>query len=320
MKNRKAICIIIFCIFLCLQLTGCDLSEDRSDRSGSTGAYGTANVPPLVEQWRDDVEKYARKYGVEEYVELLLAMIAQESGGDADRYPDIMQSSESAGDSPNTISDPQASLDQGIKYFASLVEAGKAAGVDTDTIIQSYNFGGGYITYVSNNYNKKHSEEAARAFSSMMAARMGWSNYGDVKYVEHVRSFMNMASEGDAIENYDRMYAMMKEYEGVPYVFGGESKSGIDCSAMSQKLYQSIGITLPRVANDQYNAVNHVSESEAKPGDLIFFTGTYDAGAYITHVGVYTGNGQFFHAGGSHCQFSSLSGYYRDHFAGFGRY
>lgn len=56
-----------------------------------------ANVSPLVEQWRSDVERYAQKYGVSEYVELILAMIAQESGGDADRYPDIMQSSESAG-------------------------------------------------------------------------------------------------------------------------------------------------------------------------------------------------------------------------------
>jgi len=311
-RIKKYIQSTVLFFLVIVQITGCNFQDEDNP-------YGAANVSPLVEQWRSDVERYAEKYGVSEYVELILAMIAQESGGDADRYPDIMQSSESAGNSPNAINDPQKSMDQGIRYFASLVQSGKEAGVDIDTILQSYNFGGGYIPFVRDHYGGKHSEAAARVFSSNMAAKMGWSSYGDVKYVEHVRSHMHMASSGNAVENYDAMHQMMKEYEGVPYVFGGTSKSGIDCSAMSQKLYQAIGISIPRTAQEQYNAVSHISESEARPGDLVFFTGTYNAGCYITHVGVYTGNGQFFHAGGSHCQFSSLSGYYREHLAGFGR-
>lgn len=311
MKQKKKRMCFLLIVLLVLQIAGCEPVEEH--------LYGSANVSPLVEQWRTYVQEYTQKYGIGEYAELLLAMIAQESGGDADRYPDILQCSESAGASPNSITDPLASLEQGVRYFASLVEQGKAAGVDIDTALQSYNFGGGYINYVRDNYGGKHSEEAARSFSGMMAAKMGWSSYGDVKYVEHVRSHMHMAAPGDAVENYDAMYAMMKEYENVPYVFGGDSKSGIDCSAMSRKLYQAIGITLPRIAQAQYDAVSHISESQARPGDLIFFTGTYDAGSYITHVGVYTGNGQFFHAGGSCCQFSTLSGYYREHFVCFGR-
>ena len=265
------------------------------------------------------VQEYAQKYGVGEYVEILLAMIAQESGGDSDRYPDIMQCSESAGMAPNSITDPLVSLEQGIRYFAALAESGKKAGVDMDTVIQSYNFGGGYIGYVRDHYGGKHSEEAARSFSGMMAARAGWSGYGDVKYVEHVRSHIHTSPAGGAMENYEAMYAVMKEYENVPYVFGGTSKSGIDCSAMSQKLYQSVGISLPRTAQEQYDAVSHISESQARPGDLVFFTATYNAGTLITHVGVYTGNGQFFHAGGSRCQFSALSGYYREKLVCFGR-
>lgn len=303
--------VIFLILAMVLQLAGCEFPEDDM--------YGTANVSPLVEQWRPYVQEYAQKYGVSEYVEILLAMIAQESGGDSSRYPDIMQCSESAGMAPNSITDPLVSLDQGIRYFAALTESGKQAGVDIDTVIQSYNFGGGYITYVRDHCGGKHSEEAARGFSNIMAARVGWSSYGDVKYVEHVRSHMHMASSSGAIENYGAMYAVMKEYENVPYVFGGTSKSGIDCSAMSQKLYQSVGLSLPRTAQAQYDTVTHISESEARPGDLIFFTGTYNAGTFITHVGVYTGNGQFFHAGGNHCQFSSLSGYYREKFVCFGR-
>lgn len=310
-KKLKGILTFLLAFVFVLPLSGCECEDSEQ--------YGKAEVSPLVEQWRADVERIAAKHGISEYVELLLAMIAQESGGDAERYPDIMQSSESAGNSPNTITDPIQSLEQGIGYFATLVRSGKEAGVDDDTILQSYNFGGGYIGYVKEKYAGKHSEESARSFSSMMAAKLGWNNYGDVKYVEHVHSHMSFQTTGEAINNFEAMYAVMKEYEGVPYLFGGTTKAGIDCSAMSQKLYQAVGISLPRTAQSQYEAVEHISESKMKKGDLVFFTGTYNAGSYITHVGVYVGDNQFFHAGGNRCQFSELSGYYREHLAGFGR-
>lgn len=308
MKLKRKICILLVVILTVFQFTGCEFENST---------YGTANVPPMVEQWRSLVERYADEYGISEYVELILAMIMQESGGNAERTPDIMQCSESAGMAPNSIQDPEASIRQGVRYLASLVQAGEEAGVDQKTVIQSYNFGGGYISFIAAR-GGKHSESLARQYSSSMAARYGWSSYGDVKYVEHVYSHMNFDTVTTG-EGYDAMYAVMKEYEGVPYLFGGESKAGIDCSAMSQKIYQAAGITIPRTAQAQYDACTHISESEARAGDLIFFTGTYNAGTYITHVGVYTGNNMFFHAGGSQCQFSQFSGYYREHFAGFGR-
>jgi len=307
----KRIMNILMVLSLCLLITGCEFEEDE--------LYGTANVSPLVERWREDVERIAMEYEISEHVELILAMIAQESGGNSEKYPDILQSSESAGLPPGAITDPIKSLEQGIKYFASLIDSGKKARVDMDTILQSYNFGGGYIPYIQNNYAGKHSETAARAFSTQMAAKMGWSKYGDVKYVEHVHSHMNMTSSGNAVEGYDAMYKVMKEYEGVPYLFAGTSKRGIDCSAMTQVLYREIGISLPRTAQSQYDFVRHISEDQARPGDLVFFTKTYNSGTFITHVGVYTGNGRFFHAGGTQCQFSDLQGYYRQHFVGFGR-
>lgn len=311
MKRWKKLGSVFLIILLIFQMTGCEDWEEQM--------YGTANVSPLVEQWRFSVEEYASEYGISEYVELLLAMIAQESGGDAERHPDILQSSESMGAAPNTITDPQLSLRQGIQYFASLVEKGKKAGVDQNTILQAYNFGGSYISYIRDNYDGEHSEDAARAFSNWMKEKLGWSSYGDVKYVEHVYSHMFMETSDTAAENYALMYAVMKEYEGVPYLFGGDSKAGIDCSAMVRKIYQAVGISLPRTAQEQYDAVRHVDESQVRAGDLVFFTGTYNAGKYITHVGVYTGNGQFYHAGGDKCQFSSLTGYYEERFVCFGR-
>ena len=314
MKKCKKLQLCILVLLLLFQLSACEYEE-----TGGYGEYGTANVSPMVERWRNDVERIAAKNGVSEYVELLLAVIAQESGGNAERYPDIMQSSESAGNAPNTIDDPIESLEQGIQYFAGLVERGKEAGVDIETVLQSYNFGGGYIGYIKDNYNGKHSESTARAFSQLMASRLGWNSYGDVKYVEHVYSHMNRNQGGGTHGKYEQMYAVMQEYLGVPYLFGGTSKAGIDCSAMSQKIYQAAGISLPRTAQAQYDAVKHIPESQLQKGDLVFFTGTYNAGTYITHVGVYTGDNQFFHAGGKKCQFSELTGYYLTHLAGFGR-
>lgn len=306
MKKHGRLVMILLIFSL---LSGCGFEPEKM--------YGTANVSPLVEQWREDVCAIASEYGLDDYVELILAIIAQESGGDAERYPDIMQSSESAGKSPNTITDPQESLRQGIQYLAGLIQTGEAAGVDRNTIIQAYNFGTGYITYIRDAYAGVHSLDAARTYSTAMASKMGWNSYGDVKYVEHVYS--HIYKESMAAVNYAKMYTLMLEYEGVPYLYGGDSKAGIDCSAMTRRLYREAGITLPRTAQEQYDNAVHIGEAQAQIGDLVFFQGTYNTVNYITHVGIYAGNGIFFHAGGNQCQFSELSGYYKEHFVCFGR-
>lgn len=281
--------------------------------------YGMARISPLVEQWRADVETYAEEFGVSGYVELLLAIIAQESGGDVEVTADIMQCSASAGLPGNSISDPVESIRQGVYYFSTLLGRRADGEVDMDAVIQSYNFGGGYQDFVAEVYGGVHSEEAARAFSEKMCDRYGYSFYGDVLYVEHVKSFLGGSEKQ---EGYGSMEECIREYTGVPYVYGGNGKYGIDCSALTQKIYKSIGITLPRTAQGQYDAVRHIPDYEARPGDLVFFTGTYESGTHITHVGLYVGNDRFFHAssGDGCCCFAYLSeAYYSEHMAGFGR-
>lgn len=83
------------------------------------------------------------------------------------------------------------------------------------------------------------------------------------------------------------------KYLGVPYVWGGESASGFDCSGLVQKVYSESGLTVPRVAQDQYNAANKISKENLKPGDLIFKGGSENN---ITHVMIYAGNGNVIHA------------------------
>lgn len=83
---------------------------------------------------------------------------------------------------------------------------------------------------------------------------------------------------------------------GTPYVFGGDSPSGFDCSAYVQHVFAMVGITLPRTADAQYDA-GRPAVGGPRPGDLVFFQ-TYTYGA--SHVGIYLGKGKFVHASSSH--------------------
>jgi cell wall-associated NlpC family hydrolase len=78
-----------------------------------------------------------------------------------------------------------------------------------------------------------------------------------------------------------------RSYLGTPYKYGGNSKSGIDCSGLTCQAYKSIGIQLPRTADDQGNYGKKVEMNELKPGDLVFFTDK-KGNSKITHVGIVT--------------------------------
>ena len=79
---------------------------------------------------------------------------------------------------------------------------------------------------------------------------------------------------------------------GVPYVFGGISPGGFDCSGFVSYVYGKAGISLPRMADEQYYSLTHISRANLKSGDLVFFE-TYCPGP--SHVGIYVGDGKFIH-------------------------
>ncbi|KLU58936.1 murein DD-endopeptidase MepS/murein LD-carboxypeptidase precursor [Peptococcaceae bacterium CEB3] len=85
-----------------------------------------------------------------------------------------------------------------------------------------------------------------------------------------------------------------KKFIGTPYVWGGTSPSGFDCSGFTQYVYASQGIELPRVSRDQAQIGSPVSASNLQPGDLVFFS--FAGSGVIDHVGIYLGNGQFISA------------------------
>ncbi len=83
---------------------------------------------------------------------------------------------------------------------------------------------------------------------------------------------------------------------GTPYVYGGESRSGVDCSGFTQAVYRSVNIEIPRTASQQAAASKSVDPGDLRFGDLVFFN---TEGSGISHVGIYIGNGFFAHASSS---------------------
>jgi len=104
---------------------------------------------------------------------------------------------------------------------------------------------------------------------------------------------------------------MASRFEGTPYVWGGTSPRGFDCSGFAQYVYGQLGINLPRTSEEQATVGTPVASlSDARPGDLIFFAGSDGTAQAPGHVGIYVGNGEMIDAPytGTTVQVQSLSG------------
>ena len=174
-------------IILIVVLLGCAVSLF----GGGSGSNAYTPVSAEVEAYEPLIQKYAKQYGIPEYVELIKAVMMQESGG---RGNDPMQASECGyntkyPNTPNGITDPEYSIDVGIQNLADCLNAAEVENpVDMEHIklaLQGYNFGNGYISWAKNNYGG-YSYANAVEFSAIQAERLGWDSYGDTQYVAHV--------------------------------------------------------------------------------------------------------------------------------------
>jgi len=121
-------------------------------------------------------------------------------------------------------------------------------------------------------------------------------------------------------EEFAAIYKEAQKYVGTPYVWGGSTPdTGFDCSGYVCWVYNQNGYDVGRTtANGLWNKSQHISEAEAKPGDLVFFEGTYDTPGK-SHVGIYLGNGKMVSAGDPIKYADIHSPYWQKYLSGFGR-
>lgn len=193
---------VIMALILIMAVAGAGSQATTEDSAGYSTITGNQNLSPNCERYRSIVEKYANQYGLSAFVDVIMAVMMQESGGDSERYPDIMQSSEYAGWARNTIKDPETSIDYGVQAIRDALQvAGCTSPTQIDLLklaLQGYNFGSGYVSWALSNYGG-YSKENALEFSNMMAGIMGWNLYGDPLYVDHVLQYLtfDLSASGD---------------------------------------------------------------------------------------------------------------------------
>ena len=178
---------IAIVIIIIVVLLGCAVSLF----GGGSDSTSYTPVSAEVEAYTPLIQKYAKQYGIPEYVELIKAVMMQESGG---KGSDPMQAAEGSFNKkyphePNGIKDPEYSIECGVQELkAALVSAEVENPIDMERIklaLQGYNFGNGYISWAKTNYGG-YSYANAVEFSAMQAQRLGWEKYGDTQYPAHV--------------------------------------------------------------------------------------------------------------------------------------
>lgn len=178
-------------IILIVVLLGCAVSLF----GGGSSSNSYTPVSAEVEAYEPLIRQYAAQYGIPEYVELIKAVMMQESGGQGS---DPMQASECGYNTryPNTpggITDPEYSIDVGIQNLAACLNVAEVENpIDMEHIklaLQGYNFGNGYISWAKSSYGG-YSYANAVEFSVTQAERLGWDSYGDTQYVSHVLALL----------------------------------------------------------------------------------------------------------------------------------
>ncbi|WP_255287059.1 bifunctional lytic transglycosylase/C40 family peptidase [Bacillus pseudomycoides] len=332
---------------ICLLIAGAfgaGSSSQEEQIGGNIG--GTKNLSPEVEKWRSLVEKEATAQGMEAYISLILAIIQVESGGTG--TPDIMQSSESAGyGRPDVFQTEEESVRQGVKHLKEclliLKSFNKGYENNIKALAQAYNFGNAFSRFVGNK-GGEYSIEVAEAYSRDVVApslgnttgitvpyfnetsiRVGktyrYINGGNFLYGELVSEYIGGGAGANISGDFRKVLDEIEKYQGWPYVWGGKNPTqGFDCSGLTSWGLKVIGIDLPSYALSQYELTTPISESEAQPGDLIFFKGTYGGPDHISHVAFYIDANTMYDSQSAGIGYHDWkTSYWQQHFAGIHR-
>lgn len=174
-------------------------------------------------------------------------------------------------------------------------------------------------------------QDALPALARHLCAQGGVRRLRDVLFAsrhgeDYVNNIFALAAKYGYLPDGSRRQqaiALALAQEGKPYVWGGASpETSFDCSGLVQWVYGQVGIRLPRTAQQQYDATERVSRDDLQAGDLVFFAQTYPSSEFVTHVGIYLGDGMMINApveGKPISRMPVFSGFWGEHYAGGGR-
>lgn len=224
--------------------------------------------------YRPAVERAAAKYGMSDYVDLILAVMMQESGG---RGLDVMQAAEGGFNTryphvPNGITDPEYSIECGVQELKyALDKAGCTGPTDLDRIklaLQGYNYGSAYIDWAMER-DGGYTKENAIAYSDMMCARPSWpyDRYGDKEYVDHVLRYYQITASGGSYpaNGMQIPHYLQTDYGNIPYGGGSIASSGCGPTSFAMIASYLTGTTITPI-----DAISWCGNSYYKPG-----VGTY---------------------------------------------
>ena len=141
------------------------------------------------------------------------------------------------------------------------------------------------------------------------------------QWLDEISEKLSWASPSGGSASGDAVVSEANKYLGTPYVWGGSSpQTSFDCSGFVCWVFKNSGVyPLGRTtAQGIFDQCTPVRPSDAKPGDIIFFTGTYNSGCPVSHVGIYVGHGMMIHCGNP-IQYASVnSNYWTQHFYAYG--
>ena len=287
-------------IILIIVLPGCAVSLF----GGGSSSNSYTPVSAEVEAYEPLIRQYAAQHGIPEYVELIKAVMMQESGG---RSSDPMQASECGyntryPNSPNGITDPEYSIDVGIQNLAACLSAAEVENpIDMEHIklaLQGYNFGNGYISWAKSNYGG-YSYANAAEFSTAQAERLGWSSYGDTQYVNHVLRYYPYGRAFTSGGNQAIVEVALTQLDnegGEPYWswYGFDSRvewcacfvswCADQCGYIDSGIIPKFSLVSDGVAWFSGNGQWQGRSYEPSAGDLIFFD--WDGDGSPDHVGI----------------------------------
>ena len=145
--------------------------------------------------------------------------------------------------------------------------------------------------------------KAKLAHAALIAIALGVPATGVAKAATFSESQQTAFAQKMARSHYQsfnqKAAAYVKSLEGVPYVYGGTSRSGFDCSGLTQYVYRHLGKRIRRTAEEQFREFRRISKARAWGGDLVFFHESSDPNSYVYHVGIYEGGRDMVAASGA---------------------